>query len=227
MNVLITGTTSGLGHSLAAKYLQLNADVYSLSRRYPDGLPKTVRHTSCDLCDLESVQAAMNTLSNIKFDFVYLNAGMLGSLAKTDELWFSEFGDIFNVNVWSNKLIIDNLLKRNQASHIISISSGAALKSYYGWSLYCSSKAALKQLISCYAQENPRVRFVSLAPGIIKTKMQDSIKEVKAERIPSVKKFHDLYDTMQTPDECADKILNNLFDIFERAEDSYFDLRSL
>ena len=125
-----------------------------------------------------------------EIDTAILNAGILGELASTKNTSVEAFNEIFKINVLANKIIIDWLLKNNtNIKTIIGISSGAAIKTYYGWSLYCTSKAAFKQLISTYAQEEQNVHFTSIAPGIIKTNMQEYIKKIDVKIIPSVEKF--------------------------------------
>ena len=157
---------------------------------------------------------------------MFLNAGILGQLTPVSQISLYDYQEAFNINVWSNKIIIDKLIKNSKVKNVVCISSGAASKGYYGWSLYCSTKAAMKQLMSCYAIENPEVNFLSLAPGLVKTKMQDEIHQYDEKDVPSVKKFKEAYETMQTPDECAKKIYENLDLILEQKQ-NFFDLRNL
>ncbi len=217
MNILITGTTSGLGLSLKKEYEERGNRVFSLNRE------------TCDLSYLSGVTPALEELiQGERIDCAYLNAGVLGSLMPTVDLSIEEIMEVVTVNALANKLIIDYLLNSSLISNVVSISSGAATKGYYGWSSYCASKAFMKQLISCYAIENPHVKFVSLAPGIIKTKMQDEIYQYSSEDIPSVQKFKDLYPTMDTSDIVANKIVSNIDDILSQDNtDQFFDLRSI
>ena len=175
------------------------------------------------------ISIALNKLIDVTtFDLVILNAGILGDISKTNNLRVDQFQDIFTVNVLANKVIIDWLLNHNiDIKNIIGISTGAALKTYYGWSLYCTSKAAFKQLISSYAQETPDIHFISLAPGIIKTKMQKKIFLNKND-IDSLKKFKKLYinDKMDYPDTVATKIINYLNSRKEKKK-NYVDLRNI
>jgi alcohol dehydrogenase len=220
--VLITGTTSGLGASLLKVYNEQGYSVQSIDRK------------DCDFKKLDQVQQAVDSCIKVdrfiditnNYKYVFLNAGILGELLPVKDISLYDYQEVFNVNVWANKLIIDELLKTKAVKNIICISSGAASKGYYGWSLYCATKAAIKQLMSCYAIENPEVNFLSLAPGLVKTKMQDEIQQYDEKDIPSVKKFKDAYDTMQTPDECAEKIYKNLDSILNQKQD-FFDLRNL
>ena len=214
--ILITGTTSGLGKALYKIYSS-SSSVYTINRK------------DCDLSDLSQVSSYIKTIcKNIDhFEYVFLNAGMLGDLKKINEIDIKEYKKIFDVNVWSNKIIIDYLIQNNKAKKVIGISSGAAIKTYFGWSLYCSSKAAFKQMLSCYNQECADIEFLSLSPGVIKTKMQDYIKTIDFKQVPSVKKFQDMYPDLQTAEECAYKIYNNIDLCFSKSKNSYFDIRNL
>ncbi len=213
--VLITGTTSGLGESLLKTYSEEGHSVQSIDRK------------DCDFKKLDQVEQAIDQYAKrVSYDYVFLNAGILGQLLPARNTSLYDYQEAFNINVWSNKIIIDKLLKNDSVKNVICVSSGAASKGYYGWSIYCATKAAIKQLMSCYAIENPEVNFLSLAPGLVKTKMQDEIHRYDEKDIPSVKKFKEAYDTMQTPDECAEKIYKHLDSILQQKQD-FFDLRKL
>jgi NADP-dependent 3-hydroxy acid dehydrogenase YdfG len=225
MNILITGTSSGLGYELAKQFISKGDTVYGISRGISD---LNIKQIQCDFHDLQAISIALNKLIDVTtFDLVILNAGMLGDISKTNNLRIDQFQNIFTVNVLANKVIIDWLLNHNvDIKNVIGISTGAALKTYYGWSLYCTSKAAFKQLISSYAQETPDIHFISLAPGIIKTKMQDYIYSLDEKEIPSINKFKTMYKNMDTADIVAKKIIKWLPKIKEFKSGNYHDLRN-
>ena len=223
MNILITGVSSGLGYELAKKFIARGHKVYGTSRRKTN---LNINHLQCDFNNLEELAINFhNFIKNVlEFDIVILNAGMLGEINKISDLSVNQFNEIFNVNVLANKIILDRLLlNKINLKQIIGISSGAALKSYYGWSLYCCSKAAFKQLLSTYAQEYPNIQFTSLAPGIIKTDMQNYINSLDKNNFPSVEKFQQMFDSMDTANTVAEKLINNLFNLKE----DYLDLRNI
>tara|TARA_R110002020_G_scaffold223386_1_gene432466 strand:- start:375 stop:1055 length:681 start_codon:yes stop_codon:yes gene_type:complete len=226
MNILITGTSSGLGYELAKQFSLEGHNVYGMSRKKSD---LQIKQIQVDFVNLQSVVISMDNLIDVdEIDLVILNAGQLGEINKTNNIKTNQFNDIFNINVLSNKVIIDWLLNHNiSVKNIIGISTGASLKAYYGWSLYCASKAAFKQLLSTYAYEEPNIHFLSLAPGIIKTKMQEYIYKIDSNKIPSVKKFKDMFSTMDTADIVANKIINNLPYFSELESGGYLDLRNI
>ena len=226
MNVLITGASSGLGHSLANEFITQGHQVYSLSRTKPK---LNLKWQPSDFSNPNSIKGTIHSLlGKVKLDLAILNAGQLGELKPTSDLDLNSFTQIFNVNVLSNKVIIDYLLQnQTQITNIIGISTGASLKPYYGWSLYCTSKSAFKQLISVYAKENPSIHFTSLAPGIVKTQMQDYIKQTDVNKIPSVAKFHNMFDTMDTAEVVANRIVQNLDTIFTYPSGDFVDIRKI
>lgn len=226
MNILITGASSGLGYALAEQFITQGHKVYSLSRTKPK---LNLKWQFSDFLNPGSIKKSIDSLlTGVKLDLAILNAGQLGELKPTSDLDLDDFTKMFNVNVLSNKVIIDYLLQnQSQTKNIIGISTGAAIKPYYGWSLYCTSKSAFKQLISVYAEENPSIQFTSLAPGIIKTSMQEYIKQVNVDEIPSVAKFHNMFDTMDTAEIVAGKIIQNLDTIFTHSSGDFIDLRNI
>lgn len=224
-NVLITGSSSGLGLALAQSFCEQGDEVYGISRSQT---PLPIKQITCDFNQLDTLRERLFELTqNISIDYVFLNAGLLGKIAVVSKLSHDDFLTVFNVNVFANKIVIDALLRNNKLKNIIGISSGAALKTYFGWSIYCTSKAAFKQLISSYADENPSIHFLSLAPGIVKTKMQDHLYSLDATEIPSLEKFHSLYNSMESPDIVAKKIINNLTTLDVLPSGSFYDLRDI
>lgn len=227
MNILITGVSSGLGYELAKKFIANGDNVYGTSRRSTD---LNIEHLKCDFNDLFNLALQFdNFVTDIpEFDIIILNAGMLGELEVGSNLQIHQFEEIFKTNVLANKVILDTLMHKNiKMQQVIGISSGAALKSYHGWSLYCTTKAAFKQLLSCYADETPDIHFTSLAPGIIKTSMQDYIYNVNESKIPSVKKFKQMYGNMDSAEVVAKKIFDYIPNLLELNSGDYFDLRNV
>ena len=85
------------------------------------------------------------------------------------------------------------------------------------------------QLINTYSLEIKKIKFISCAPGIAKTKMQDQIYSVKNKKIQSVKKFQKLYieNNMNSPKKVAEDIIKFLKIIKRFKSGSLIDLRRL
>ena len=208
--ILITGGSSGLGLELINLLLEQGNKIYHLGR--PITKKKNLKSIVCDLKDLKKIKKKLKKLIDIKkIDYVFLNAGILGNIKKITEIKFNELEEIFKINFFSNKEILDYLIiNKINTKLIIGISSGAALKPKFGWYSYCSSKSAFKFLIESYALEEPKRKFINIAPGLIKTKMQDLIFKVDEKKIKSVKKFKELNKKNKIPS--ANKVARNILD---------------
>ena len=223
--ILITGGSSGLGKSLAIKLSATNK-VFCLGRTHIK--QKNIKSVKCNFRNIKSIKNKLKELLNTKkLDYVFLNAGMLGNIKKIDRVKYKEVEEILKVNVFANKEIIDFLIEKNiKTKLIVAISSGAALAPKLGWFLYCSSKAALKFLIESYAIEHKKFKFISISPGLIKTKMQKQICKINEKKIKSVKKFKELNkkNMVPSPNEVADNLINSI-KLLKKKSGDYIDIR--
>tara|TARA_Y100000389_G_C17328856_1_gene446982 strand:+ start:283 stop:987 length:705 start_codon:yes stop_codon:yes gene_type:complete len=227
-NILITGNTSGIGLELN-KLLLKNNNLYCLSRS--KSKIKNKLNLKVNISNLKILEKKLhNTNFPKKIDYLILNAGILGKIDLLDKLNISDFEEILKINFLSNKILIDFFIKKKiKLINVVSISSGAAISSKDGWGLYCCSKSALLQLINTYSLENKNIKFISCAPGLAKTKMQDQIYSVTNKNIHSVKKFQKLYreNNIKSPKEIAEDIIKFLEIIKRFKSGSLVDLRKL
>jgi benzil reductase ((S)-benzoin forming) len=223
-NIFITGQTSGFGLGLKRCFLDNGYNVYGLSR----SCIEDDFNLKIDLKEIKNLTEKIDYfMKNKKFDLAILNAGVLGGLKKVTDISITEMINIFSINVISTKLIIDSAIRNKSCGNFIVISSGAANKGYDGWLNYCISKSSLRQMVHCYAIENPQLRFISLSPGTIKTKMQDEIVNEDPDVFSSVGKFIKLYDCNPTPEQVAKKMYKNINLLNDLENGSFFDLRSI
>ncbi|MGB0744678.1 MAG: SDR family NAD(P)-dependent oxidoreductase, partial [Opitutales bacterium] len=175
--ILITGVSSGLGHGLAKCYLDSGATVYGCSRRRPQELiDRGLIFTSVNLEDEEVGKPAFKELvaEVPHFDVLLLNAAKLGEIRDMADTPLSDLRETMEINVWSNKWILDVVFNdARTVKQVVGISSGASQSGSRGWNGYSLSKAALNMLIKLYAGEQPETHFTSLAPGLVDTAMQD------------------------------------------------------
>ena len=220
------GGSSGLGKALALA-LSKNNKIYCLSKSVLKS--KNVKSIKCNFKNINSIKKKLKKLINIKkIDYVFLNAGILGEIEKMDKINFDQVQEIFKINVFANKEIIDFFLsKKIKTNFIIALSSGAALRPKVGWFLYCSSKATLKFMIECYASEFKKIKFINLSPGLIKTRMQKQICKINDKKIKSVKKFKKLnyQNKVPSPEDVAINVIKNLTKFKKIPSGSYIDIR--
>ncbi len=234
-SVFITGNSSGIGYGLTSEALKRNWTVYGLSRRGYDGVDGDIHDIHCDLSEHSEIGPALeNLFGDIRqLNYVFLNAGILGEIRNISDTSIESIQNVMNINVWANKLILDWLFGRGiQIDQVVAISSGVAIKGYKGWAAYSISKAVFMGLVEQYAQQYSNTHFISLAPGLVDTPMQDYIRDeskVPVEQFPSVQKFRDAHGTekMLDPAEVAISILDLLPNLLTFPSGSFVDKRNL
>lgn len=204
--ILITGCNRGFGHGLATVALEDGYELVALGRTEPtDLLTKgTVRFIEIDLSKIDSIaQVTREGLDGIEhLDMVVLNAGILGKLAHLSEVEIADLKKTMDVNVWSNKVLLETLFDLPLSiDRVLAISSGAAVSGHRGWAGYGLSKAAFVMLIKLFANEHPETHFLSVAPGLIETGMQSTIRDLQQdEAFPSFGRLRAAHGTSDMPD---------------------------
>ena len=82
-------------------------------------------------------------------------------------------------------------LKGAHRARVTTISSGAALRPLASWSAYCTAKAGLDMWTRCLAEEgaSENISAISVAPGIVDTDMQRTIRSSTAGDFPLLDNF--------------------------------------
>ena len=226
-NILITGCSSGLGLALTNYYLEKGFNVYAISRTKPNITNSNFYHKSFDLSQTSKIKDELSSfikdISQIYTTF--LNAGMLGKIKILEDLSIKEMQEVYQLNVYANKELID-ILKTIEVKNILAISSGASLTGYKGWGSYSLSKAGVNMLINLYSNEMVNTKLLAVAPGFIKTPMTDYIRfEIDENVFTSAKKLSE--GIVQTAEETAVKMDNLLDRIDEFESGSYIDVRKI
>jgi NAD(P)-dependent dehydrogenase (short-subunit alcohol dehydrogenase family) len=148
------------------------------------------------------------------------NAGLLdpiGPLRDNDPAAFARHIQVNVVGVFNgSRAFIRHLHERGGGGVLLNISSGAARNAYAGWSAYCAGKAAVDRMSEAIALEEAEhgLRVHAVAPGVIDTDMQTTIRNCTPEQFPRVQKFLDLKarDAFSSPAFVADRMLELAFD---------------
>ena len=130
-NIIITGTSRGIGYELALQFANAGHKVLAISRKTPQALleHQNVTCLSVDLADESQLDTVSDFLSSTwkKVDALVHNAGalLLKSFAETTQ---SDFESIYKVNVFA----VANLTRiclpyLEKGSHVVTISSIAVL----------------------------------------------------------------------------------------------------
>lgn len=234
-SVLITGNSSGIGRGLTQLMLERGYSVYGLSRRGCDLAADNGRlfDSHCDLADFAAIAPALDSLlaDTEKLELVVLNAGMLGPIKLMADTSLAELRQIMDLNVWSNKVILDWLVHSGKpVRQLLLMSSGAAVLGNRGWGGYALSKAALNMLGRLYSHELPDTHISAIAPGLIETPMTDYLcEEAENSEFPALQRIRAAKGTpvMQTPETVSARILDALEPLREFPSGSFVDLRQI
>jgi len=179
-NIIVTGTSRGIGLELALQFANAGHQVLALSRKTPQILieNRNVTCLSLDLSkeeDLSQVEQFLAT-SWGKIDTIVHNAGAL-LLKPFEETTSEEFENIYKVNVFG----VANLTRiclpfLQKGSHVVTISSMGGIQGsmkFAGLSAYSSSKGAVITLSELLAEEYKEkgIAFNVLALGAVQTEM--------------------------------------------------------
>jgi len=214
---LITGGSKGLGKALVELYADLGWEVREFSRSGAGS-----NHVDCDFSDASGCAAVLQLtfaeLATRSWSEVVLinNVGTLdpiGPVALTEPvLWRAHIQINISSCVTAAGLFLKTFTADAGDRSIVNISSGAAATPYYGWSLYCASKAALETFTQCLAleqveQPNP-VSVIAVRPGVIDTDMQSAIRSQDPQHFKDKAKFVRLKSELLllSPDEAARKV---------------------
>lgn len=179
-NIIITGTSRGIGYELALLLANAGHHVIALSRKIPQGLLGNVNITSLsvDLSkedDYLEIEKVLNGLGT-KIDILIHNAGSLVNKPFA-QLTQTDFEKVYQVNVFAVARLTQIVLPfLSQGSHVVTISSMGGIQGsmkFAGLAAYSSSKGAVITLSELLAEEYKElgIAFNVLALGAVNTEM--------------------------------------------------------
>jgi benzil reductase ((S)-benzoin forming) len=235
MNILITGTNSGIGHALAIEFLDHGATVYGISRQFNDRLKSydDYHHLSQDLMKLDDLPENLSKLlRGVKtLDLVVLNAGILININDLRKTPLDEITTVMRVNVWANKVIIDTLLEEIPNMYqVVAISCGSVINNARGLNAYSLSKLALNKMIKLYAKEMPKTHFSALAPGYIDSSLQKHISQLpNVNNYPVIKKLRLMRENGQLtePRHAANYLVEAMGTILQEESGTYREVKDI
>ena len=179
-NIIITGTSRGIGYEMALLFANAGHNVLAISRKTPQILidHENITCLPIDISDENQLQQVNDFVSKTwkKVDVLIHNAGSLLHKNFT-EITTQEFQNIYKVNVFAvaelTKICIPFMEK---GSHVVTISSMGGIQGsmkFAGLSAYSSSKGAVITLSELLAEEYKEngIAFNVLALGSVNTEM--------------------------------------------------------
>ncbi|MBG6063053.1 NAD(P)-dependent dehydrogenase (short-subunit alcohol dehydrogenase family) [Flavobacterium sp. CG_9.1] len=179
-NIIITGTSRGIGFELALLFAAAGHQVLAISRKIPQALlgNENITCLSVDLSNELELDRVSSFLSKSwkQVDAVIHNAGSL-LLKPFLETTQEDFENIYKVNVFG----VANLTRiclpyLHKGSHVVTISSMGGIQGslkFAGLAAYSSSKGAVITLSELLAEEykDRGISFNVLALGSVQTEM--------------------------------------------------------
>lgn len=199
--VIVTGASKGIGNELSKQLKVKGKKVIGIARTMPRDEKGFV---SADLSDTASLEGLMTTIleENIEgaSSFTLINnAGMVDPIGLIGSVQAEVIAKAIEVNLTAPILMANAFISRLQnyqgIKRIVNISSGAGRKPYEGWGTYCTTKAGLDHFTRVVALEQTNAKYpveiVAIAPGIIDTGMQETIRASAADEFPLLNQFID------------------------------------
>ena len=242
---VVTGASKGLGRSICEILASKGFTVIGIARvsselskleNYLQNINSSSATFPCDL----SKEAEINSVAELIVNNypiihgVIHNAGIIGPVGSMFEVDTNLWNETFQVNLLAvqqlTKLIHKSMVKA-QRCRVTTISSGAAVNSLESWSAYCSSKAGLEMWTKGLADEGAKygISAVSVAPGIVDTDMQATIRSVPKEDFPMVERFIEFHNNgdLVAPDAVAESLYRLMTDHSMEDSGNRFDVREL
>lgn len=233
--IWISGASAGIGAALAASVPFDDARVIDLSRSGGG----TAEHVKVDLSDpadwLRVEEHFVEELESYDGDRVVFihNAGTITPIGPAETADRDAYTQAVLLNSAAPQVLGRAFLRASARltceRHLVMLSSGAAKTAYAGWSSYNSGKAALEHWVRTVGEEQgpDGCRVIAVAPGVVDTTMQSTIRATSDVDFPNVARFHELQRTgaLSSPAAAATGIWSLL--ARELPNGSCLDLRNL
>jgi benzil reductase ((S)-benzoin forming) len=230
---IITGTSKGLGREMAKKLIKPGNHLFCISRNpdrelsvFAEKLNVKLDHFQYDLDRTWGINGIMEAIFTLIREAVSItlinNAGIIEPIKPVEGLTEETIRKNISVNLIAPMVLVSSFTRLAGdipcRKTVINISSGAAKNPYYGWGCYCSAKAGLDMFSRTAGLEQQNrefpVKVISLAPGIIDTDMQASIRSSKEEDFTLVERFKRFKEDgkLIKPEVTAERIIKLLED---------------
>ncbi|AAL64469.1 short chain dehydrogenase [Pyrobaculum aerophilum str. IM2] len=216
--VVVTGSGRGIGRAIAVRFAREGWNVVVNAKKGKEEAEETLRMVReaggngvvvlADVATREGcrnvVQAAVQNFGGL--DVLVNNAGLgLYSLfLNADDRLIDKQ---LEVSLKSVIYCSQEAAKVMKEGSIINIASIAGIRPFVGLSIYSAAKAAIINLTQALAVElAPRIRVNAVAPGVVKTKMGDSLMKLLGVTEEEFSKNHTLLGKIVAPEDVAEAV---------------------
>lgn len=208
--LIVTGGSAGLGRALIAT---APADSYRVDVSRSGPPPEADHHLAVDLADPAGWAAFATALDAVlpaePWDRITVihNAGTLDPMGFAGEVDPDAYTSSVLLGSAAGQVIGTHVLARTATAparvELVMISSGAARSLYPGWSAYGAAKATLDQWVRNVGaeqrqradeQQRAAVQVLAIAPGIVATDVQATVRAADPRQFPEVERFQQRHD---------------------------------
>jgi NAD(P)-dependent dehydrogenase (short-subunit alcohol dehydrogenase family) len=181
---IVTGASRGLGRAVARELAGAGWRVVVDARDAADLAAATAGLAAAGGAGIVAVAGDLTdprhrlrlaSAAGGRLDALVLNASGLGPspLPPLAGVPVEDLRELFEVNVVAQLALTQLLLPALRAARgrLVAVSSDAAVEAYEGWGTYGATKAALEQIATVLAVEEPALRVYAFDPGDMRTRM--------------------------------------------------------
>lgn len=189
---LVTGGNSGIGQAITSELAAVGAKVAINFVSHPEAAQTIAQSIwdkggdaitiEADISDPAAVESMFQKMDETwgGIDILINNAGVDGAEAHGWEMKVEDFQKVIHINLLGNYYCARQALKRmvpQKTGVVLSTSSVHEMIAWTGHSAYTASKAGIGMLTKTLAQEAAPsgVRVLSLAPGAVKTPINENV----------------------------------------------------
>jgi NAD(P)-dependent dehydrogenase (short-subunit alcohol dehydrogenase family) len=237
---IVSGHSRGIGEAIAGGLLGRGIRVLGVSRHSNTDLVRRhgglLQEAAVDFGDASALTRWVESgalgrfVADAKRASLVNNAGVIQPIGPLETQDASEIARAITVNVAAAFMLSAAFVRATSQlaeRRILHVSSGAGRKPYAGWSIYCSTKAAMDHHARCVALDRTsNLRIASVAPGVVDTEMQAEIRASTDQNFPDRPRFVQLHrdHALPTPERTGGRLVDYLLSDDFGAE-PVFDLR--
>src|SRR5471030_1557623 len=187
MNVVITGSSSGIGRALTGQLLARGHQVCGLARSDQSDLrelhPGAFRAIRCDVAEWSQVAQAAGEVAAVwpHVDGLITCAGVQGELGPAmtadPERWSATVRANLDGTYFALRAFHAQLARAPRRAKVVCLSGGGATKARARFSAYAAAKTGVVRLVETVAEElrDEPIDLNAIAPGAINTRLTDEV----------------------------------------------------
>jgi NAD(P)-dependent dehydrogenase (short-subunit alcohol dehydrogenase family) len=211
-NVIVTGSSEGVGQKIAIEFAREGAFLVLVNRRIPNETMRFIRiaggksdYILCDISDenqIKSMAVEAGIKCNQKVDILINNAGFNGLVSLVKDMKLSDWEYTLRVNLTGTMLVCREIIPyliNSKSGRIVNMASNVARRGLPFRSDYVCSKWALLGLTQTLALELVKygIRVNSVCPGpIVGSRIEQIVKMHAEVEEKSIDEMHKAWEAV-------------------------------